>query len=138
MKKRIPVLLVLALLAALLASCAQEKPQAPAEPSGQNVPLAGDPTGYPSGEVQWEFVFYGSTLYVYSDEYLTQLPEDAQEVGAVVSVDNLNLPDTEFEASRLEVGTKIYTRSTSGELIVANGEGRYERFAPYMIEPRVR
>ena len=69
------------------------------------------PTGYPSGEVQRPFLVYHGTLYVYADELLehTALPLNCSEIGRIASVDNKNMPQEDFAASRMDVGTVLYS-----------------------------
>lgn len=88
------------------------------------------PTGYPSGEVQREYVYYEDTLYVYADRYETSLPENCELVGEVLSVDNTKLPQEDFQASRLKVGNEVYAVTDENILYVKAGEERFECFEP--------
>ena len=51
-----------------------------------------EPTGYPTGQLQQEFVFYSGNVYVYAVSYVESLPEDYVKVGEILSVDNQNMP----------------------------------------------
>ncbi len=71
---------------------------------------AKNPTGYPSGTVQREYIFCQGTRYVFSGDCLEKA-DGLKEIGAVQKVDNESLPDEEWEASRLTVGQKVYVNS---------------------------
>ena len=105
MKRSILPLLLLCLLALCLCGTAV----------GCDEELA--PTGYPSGEVQRPFLYYHDTLYVYVDTLLepTQLPLDPVQIGVIETVDNKNMPETDFAASRMDVGTKLYAAKHEAE-----------------------
>lgn len=70
------------------------------------------PTGYPSGEVQGEFLYYGGTVYGNISENLLRLPEGLAMIGKVAKYDNTAMPDEEYEGSRaLTVGTELYAEA---------------------------
>ena len=67
------------------------------------------PTGYPSGEVQREFLFYQDQLYGNLNEGLKSIPDGLNYIGSVEKYDNKTVPDEEFEGCRaLEIGTSLY------------------------------
>ncbi len=74
------------------------------------------PTGYPTGELQQEYLFYNGTLYVSSDkvspanseEDVLALYEGYESVGEIKTISNVDYPDSEFEGSHFSNGDKIY------------------------------
>jgi hypothetical protein len=67
-------------------------------------------TGYPSGELQHQYLFYQRTLYIYSGTIWTDSKE-LTEVGKVLKVDNEKYPDEEWEAAHLAIGQKVYVKA---------------------------
>ena len=97
-----------------------------------------NPTGYPSGTIQRPYLFVGGTRYVYTG-ILLEVKEDYYftEIGIVQKVDNENLPDEEWEASRLEKGQRVFVHSlySTKNLYVLRTDGSgFERFAPEHLE----
>ena len=72
-----------------------------------------EPTGYPTGQLQQEFVFYSGNVYVYAVSYVESLPEDYVKVGEILSVDNQNMPSSDFQAANLKVGEAVYSVNSS-------------------------
>ena len=67
------------------------------------------PTGFPYEGIISEFLlFYNGTLYL-GTGIRQSLPEEAEFVGKVASIDTENIPDEEFETSYLYVGMDIYS-----------------------------
>lgn len=108
--KWMALLLILGLVL-LLAACTQTSqiPRADtaSEPESTEPPEPG-PTGFPEGELQMFYVYYGGRLYEFRTSVAAEVPVNALPVGTVQSVDNRNLPDEEFEAAHYEVGQPIY------------------------------
>lgn len=132
MKKVFSVILALLVCACMITACAPSKPandvpvqKRNAEAQSNTDPLV--PTGYPDGEIQRPYLYCNGTLYVYCAEVQTDLPQDAELIGEVRSVDNLHLPSEEFAASRLDVGDKVYKTEHLGGLIVEEND-RFARF----------
>lgn len=86
------------------------------------------PTGYPDEEVQKEYLFWDGSLYTYDVYYLTELPEDAIEIGEIGTVDDINYPDEDLEASHLVAGLRVYKDASRDYLYVESNEG-YGRFS---------
>ena len=94
------------------------------------------PTGYPVEQLQREFVFFNGKVYVYADSCLASLPEHYVKVGVVQSVDNVNLPTSDYQAAHLEIGNEIYTfkgteTSTDMYIIVKRSHDRFEKFVVF-------
>ena len=70
-------------------------------------------TGYPSGTVQVESVYWSGVLYVYyagDDDHTNELPGDYRKIGEIGEIDNRDYPDADWEASRLRTGLSVYAR----------------------------
>lgn len=74
-------------------------------------------TGYPSGEVQHQMLFVDGKLYTIDSTYNMENKseptadselEKMEYIGEVESIDNLNAPSKDFQASRMSIGDKIY------------------------------
>ena len=85
--------------------------------------------GYPDGELQNTYIFVDSKLYVYKgvckdggeDQREFYYP-DYEYIGEVSKISNIELPDEEFEASRTEIGTKVFEKDN--EIILYTNTGR--------------
>lgn len=81
-----------------------------------------DATGYPGGALQEVSVFYDGALYsmshkeadCYADGEAAIASLGLTPIGEIVAQDDFTAPDTELEASHLDVGTPLYS----------DGEGR--------------
>ncbi len=90
---------------------------------------ASDIYGYPDGELQNTYIFVNSKLYVYKgvckdggeDQREFYYP-DYEYIGEVSKISNIELPDEEFEASRTEIGTKVFGKDD--EIILYTNTGR--------------
>ena len=94
------------------------------------------PTGYSSGRLQREFLYYKGTVYVYAASYVKTLPDHYLKVGEILSVDNENMPTSDFQAANLEIGEEVYTfegseTATDMYIIVKRSEDRFEKFVVY-------
>ena len=84
------------------------------------------PTGFPSGEVQREFLFYNGTLYVYGYEYYIDVNEEEisnkwdgyKYVGKVEKTSDTKTPNEEFEAAHLNIGASIYANAADDSKII--------------------
>lgn len=83
------------------------------------------PTGYPEGEAQRMFVMYEDTLYVYDDNGYTEMEEDSIkdeyegfDYVAKVSEVTVNVPNDNLQASRIAVGSSIYTKENVDNILV--------------------
>ena len=86
-------------------------------------------TGYPSGEVQREYVMVNDVLYCYegkTQESIEQIGEKGYtKAGEITLCDNTKIPETNFTAAHLDTGTAIYTNEKEVEYIyleVEDGE----------------
>lgn len=84
-------------------------------------------TGYPTGQLQREYVYVEGTLYQSAFE-IAELPQNAERIGEVSKIDNEKYPDENFEASYLEIGTPIYK---SGDMVyIEDSAGTHRRYEP--------
>ena len=84
-----------------------------------------EPTGYATGQMQSEYLFYQGTRYVNAYENADRLPENMIQIGTVEKYDNSSYPDEEFEGCcMLEIGTKLYAETKDApSVIYAEKEG---------------
>ena len=93
------------------------------------------PTGFPYDGIISEFLlFYNGTLYL-GTGIRQSLPEEAEFVGKVASIDTENIPDEEFETSYLYVGMDIYSLNSGKMLFAKYDSTRLMLFEPYTGEP---
>lgn len=93
---------VLLSAAFLLASCGKAEPEL-------------EPTGYPTGQIQLTYLFFGGELYLYSDGTVKLSDETLEPVGKVEKTDNVSFPNEEFEASRLTEGQEIFRKASGSD-----------------------
>lgn len=85
-------------------------------------------TGYPSGEVQKEYVMVNDTLYSYGGKTLETLEQIEEKgfvyVGKVAICDNEKIPEANFSAAQIEPGTKIYAKDEKKDYIYLEVDGK--------------
>lgn len=132
--RKMNICFMIIVLVLLLSSC--NGPSQTVESSGsvngdQSKPQGElEPTGYPTGEIQYTYVFYDGQLYWYEAAVFTLDKEKMSYIGTVQSVDNIELPDEDFEASRLGLGTVLYKDNKYDYLYAAWGDGKVGRLKP--------
>ncbi len=95
-------------------------------------------TGYPTGLIQRQYLFYDNKLYVYAYQWIT-LQNDissadsaAEELGNVRKVDNNELPNENFEASQVPLGAKIYR--WNGNIYVTSDGHTLEKYVEDIMQ----
>ena len=85
-------------------------------------------TGYPSGEVQKEYVMVNNVLYCYegkTQESVKQIEEKGYiKVGEISICDNTKIPEANFTAAQIDEGTIIYVREKDEEYIYLEMEDK--------------
>jgi hypothetical protein len=82
--------------------------------------------GYASEQVQAELVYYGGTLYVCSGNVTTrELPTGYGFLTVVQSEDSYRVPDTDYAAAHLPVGTELYANMEDSKYLYVKKEGSY-------------
>ena len=85
-------------------------------------------TGYPSGEVQKEYVMVNDAIYCYSgktQESLEQIEEKGYAKAGEISIcDNTKIPEANFTAAQIDEGTIIYVREKDEEYIYLEMEDK--------------
>ncbi len=74
-------------------------------------------TGYPSGTVQTESLYYNGGLFFYfagDADHPNELPLGYRKIGEVGNIDNDHLPKANLDAARLKTGMSVYAKE-SGE-----------------------
>ncbi len=113
-----------------LGSCGKSQPD-PAETAPESEGT-GEPTGYPEGNVQREYVFADGRLFVYGDAFETALPGGLRLLGTVQISDGTRVPDVDLAAANVPLGAEIYAPASGAadHLYVRISAGRCERFVP--------
>ena len=134
MKKYLTILMILAML---LTGCDvfRTAPEVPPETESKEEV----PTGYPSGQMQREYLYYNGVVWVYdtsgfnsTDKRVSELPEGATYVGEVLFEDPYEIPDEDFHSAHIKVGRKIYISAEEDTLYI---EYRGEKTVFYRYVP---
>lgn len=86
-------------------------------------------TGYASGEIQHKYLFYNGNLYKYSgvsDDKISEKEfldkwKNFKHIGYIHKISNTEIPNEEFEASRMNLGDKVYINPDDLSQIVVYG-----------------
>lgn len=115
-KRNISYLLNLILLAFIITAC-----------STNHTPTT--ETGYPCGEIQQAQIMYDNKIYYTQADPRLTLPYGYECVGSVELIDNLNTPDTNFEASRLKIGDIVFFNEAIPDTLYIQIKDKFYRFA---------
>lgn len=88
-------------------------------------------TGYPSGELQMEQVFYNNSLYYYMATGVEEnVPDNLEYIGNIAEVDKQTVPTEDFYAGGHELvkGQKIYIVPNDDSKIYIEYEDGYRHF----------
>ena len=119
--KRAGCLLAVLGTGAVLCGCSPEKTGS--DPAGVS------PTGYPSGEVQRQTVYYGGRLYWYQGEgFELPLETGFEKAGTVEKVLTEEYPSEELWGTRLKEGQEVYADPAEPEVLYVKYENGYGRF----------
>lgn len=133
------ILMSLILCITVLSSCGNEN--APDANNGEEtdtiVTTNGEApgTGYPSGQIQREYICYGDVVWVYdtntSDlQALSELPNDFTFIGQTLLEDPYEIPIEDFHTAHINVGRNVYISSSGDAVYVEIKDGMYYRFVP--------
>ena len=88
------------------------------------------PTGYPSGELQQPQIMYDGLIYYYfATGFDEPLPDGYECVGEVAEVDNVNIPQNDFQGARVELMQEIYVLPGIHDTIYVKYDSGYARFS---------
>ena len=88
------------------------------------------PTGYPSGELQQPQVMYDGLIYYYfATGFDEPLPDGYECVGEVAEVDNVNIPQNDFQGARVDLMQEIYVLPGIHDTIYIKYADGYARFS---------
>lgn len=95
---------------------------------GKEEPTA--PTGYPSGELQQPQIMYDGLIYYYfATGFDEPLPAGYECVGEVAEVDNVSIPQNDFQGARVELLQEIYVLPGIHDTIYVKYDDGYARFS---------
>ncbi len=124
MQKRILIISMFIFLLLVFISCSSDK-QVEQESSQSGINTGGD-TGYPSGTMQFIYLYHDGKLYTptYRDEdcikdgkaYATS--GKWKLIGKTVREENEKWPDVEMVASRVLVGTEVYYDNLTNDIFI--------------------
>ena len=87
------------------------------------------PTGYPDGELQKQYIFWGGNLYTSDVFFAKDLPEDAYKIGEITKENSINYPNENLEASHINIGVEVYAEESKRYLYVKTSSDGYNRFS---------
>ena len=88
------------------------------------------PKGYPAGELQQPQVMYDGLIYFYcATGFDEPLPDGYECVGEVTEVDNVNIPQYDFQGARVELLQEIYVLPGIHDTIYIKFDDGYARFS---------
>ncbi|MCI8388609.1 MAG: hypothetical protein HFE63_09115 [Clostridiales bacterium] len=103
-------------------------------------------TGYPSGQIQREMLYYDGSVWgrdFYGDDnygsgrYLDELPSGYTLVGEITSEDSYNIPAVDFQSAHIKVGVKVYASDENSDYIYLEDSDKtkihYDRFLKISI-----
>ncbi|MBE6616981.1 MAG: hypothetical protein E7627_03410 [Ruminococcaceae bacterium] len=134
MKKTISIILIFVLLISStisLLSCTDK--DVPTPSSNETEEKVG--TGFPSGQIQREYIYYDGVVWVY-DSYtpnaqkLKVLPDGYTLVGQTLIEDSYEIPSEDFHTAHVEPGRNVYASSLGDALYIELKDGTYYRFVP--------
>lgn len=91
------------------------------------------PTGYPDGWVQNPYVCASDRLYLFTDDYVKELPGGFVYAGDVSEILTTELPTENFEATCLEEGYKIYLNEDVTDECYVKFDDDAESFAYFKL-----
>lgn len=86
------------------------------------------PTGYPSGEVQQPQIMYNDTIFYYRATASEVLPDNYSYVGKIETIDNETPLCSNFTASYLNIGQKVYANPDTPDLIYIDYTDTYYHY----------
>lgn len=94
---------------------------------GKEEPIT--PTGYPSGELQQPQIMYDGLIYYYfATGFDEPLPDGYACVGEVAEVDNVNIPQNDFQGARVELKQEVYASEANSDTIYLKYKQGYAQF----------
>ena len=130
--KKISVILVFVLLISclpLLFGCAKvDVPDTNVDEAEEKVG-----TGYPSGQIQREYIYYDGAVWVY-DSYtpeaqrLEELPTGAYLIGQTLENNPYEIPSEDFHTAHIVVGQNIYITSSGDAIYIESSNNVYYRY----------
>ena len=75
------------------------------------------PTGYPSGEIQRQYVMVNGNSYIGTGGNKTTLPDGYILYGSIATEQNVELPKNDLEGVHVSVGTEVYYKPDETEKV---------------------
>ncbi|MBE6616980.1 MAG: hypothetical protein E7627_03405 [Ruminococcaceae bacterium] len=142
MKRAIPIIAIFVLLLlslTLLSSCVNEDSQnkinnettEPVVTLNEEKPA----TGFPSGQLQKEYIFYGGVVWTYdmyntAEQKLKELPKDFTFIGQTLLEDPYVMPSEDFHTAHIEPGKDVYISTAGDAIYIELKKGIYYRYIP--------
>ena len=126
------ILKIIVILSVLVLACGCNKTDSATVPFDNQVETDVEPTGYSDGRFEVSYLYVNGKLYQpaghqYSfmerseaEKYLTEKGYEA--IGKIAECDVYKLPQTDFTATYLEVGTALYYSGKEDEVAAINDE----------------